>query len=195
MTDPPVLPDVAMLMAEFRGGSKDAARQLVALFHPELRRIASNRMRGECREHTLQPTALVNELYLQLLKIRGLRPGTGEAEAEKADFLQLSAFLMRRLLIHHARPLSKRVARVAMPESSEDPREPSALVADIDRALSQLGEIDPRLREVVELKVFEELSHEEIAFRMNCSVRTVSRHWTFAQQWLEVELTPLLGEE
>jgi RNA polymerase sigma factor (TIGR02999 family) len=187
------LNDIPLLMAGLRTGDKDAARQLVELFYPELRRLAAARMRSERREHTLQPTALVNELYLQLLKIKGLRPGSGEAEAERADFLRLSAFLMRRLLSHHARPLSKRMMRGDLPVLREDPRAPTELLADIDHALAQLGEIDPRLREVVELRVFEELSHEEVALRLNCSVRTVARHWQFAQKWLETELGPLLG--
>src|SRR3954453_20282473 len=112
MEDQGASPDVARLMASFRSGDAESARQLVQIFYPELRRIAGLHMRGERKNHTLQATALVNELYLELVRIRHLRPGIPDAEVEKAEFLRLAAHLMRRLLIHHARPLSKRVDKI-----------------------------------------------------------------------------------
>src|SRR5215831_16952490 len=105
----PLQPDtVARLMASFRNGDHDAAGRLVELFYPELRRIAAARMRAEPPGHTLQPTALVHQLYLELVKIKALRAASSGGADEKAAFLGLAAFLMKRLLIHHARPLSKR---------------------------------------------------------------------------------------
>ena len=105
-------------------------------------------------------TALVNELYLELLEIRRLGPTGGDPAAEKAEF-------------------------------GEDLAGPNGFdaggLADIERVLERLGAIDPKLRQVLEMKVFEELTTEEMARQLHCSVRTVARHWSFAQQWLESE--------
>src|SRR5947209_9367728 len=96
---------VARLMASFRHGDHEAAGRLVEIFYPELRRIAAARMRAERVNHTLQPTAVVHQLYLGLVKIKALRPASSGGEDEKAAFLGLAAYLMKQLLIHHARPL------------------------------------------------------------------------------------------
>jgi RNA polymerase sigma factor (TIGR02999 family) len=180
-------------MAAFRTGDVEAARKLVEIFYPELRRIAGMRMKGERKDHTLQATALVNELYLELVRIRHLRPGSTDSEVEKAEFLRLSAYLMRRLLIHHARPLSKRMDKVELDDRLTDAEPAADLVRDVDRALDHLGDIDPKLRQVVEMKVFEGLSIEEMALRLDCSVRTVARHWHFGKRCLETELASVMG--
>src|ERR1700719_2217615 len=96
------------LMKRFRMGDKQAAGELVTLFYPELRRLAAARMKGEQVNHTWQPTSLVNELYLELLKVKALRASDSDGESERRAFLGLAAHLMRRLLIQHSRPLSKR---------------------------------------------------------------------------------------
>src|SRR5689334_23385757 len=94
---------VSRLMARFRQGDQEAAGLLVELFYPELRRIAAARMRAERPDHTLQPTAVVHQLYLELIKVKALRPATSDGEPnEKAAFLGLAAYLMKQLLIHHA---------------------------------------------------------------------------------------------
>src|SRR3982751_6119679 len=112
-----VQPDtVARLMASFRSGDHEAAGRLVELFYPELRRIAAARMRAERVDHTLQPTAVVHQLYLELVKVKALRPSGSSGADEKAAFLGLAAYLMKRLLIHHARPLSKRSEKVELPD-------------------------------------------------------------------------------
>src|SRR3954447_6006598 len=100
-------------MASFRRGDRGAAGRLVELFYPELRRIAAARMRGERPDHTLQPTAVVHQLYLELVKVKALRPAGSGGAAEKAAFLGLAAYLMKQLLIHHARPLSKRAEKLS----------------------------------------------------------------------------------
>jgi hypothetical protein len=108
---------VARLMARFRKGDHEAAGQLVELFYPELRRIAALRMRAERPDHTLQPTAVVHQLYLELVKIKAPRPaGPNGTPDEKAAFLGLAAYLMKQLLIHHARPLAKRIAKTELPD-------------------------------------------------------------------------------
>jgi RNA polymerase sigma-70 factor (ECF subfamily) len=193
MEEPRAAPDIAQLMASFRTGDVEAARQLVEIFYPELRRIAGVHMKGERKDHTLQASALVNELYLELVRIRRLRPGSTDAEEEKASFLRLSAHLMRRLLIHHARPVSKQMDKVEVDDRLAVAEPAADLVRDVDRALDQLGDIDPKLRQVVEMKVFEGLSTEEMALRLDCSARTVLRHWSFARQWMEKELASVMG--
>ena len=188
MTVPTALqPDtVARLMASFRNGDHEAAGRLVELFYPELRRIAAARMRAERPGHTLQPTALVHQLYLELVKVKALRPASSGGADEKAAFLGLAAYLMKRLLIHHARPLSKRAEKAELPDLPGPHSEDSLL--EIDDVLSRLAAINPALRQVVELRVFEGLTREEIARKMGCGTATVARHWSFARNWLEEAL-------
>ena len=174
-------------MADFRNGDHEAAAQLVELFYRELKRIAAARMRSERLDHTLQPTAVVHELYLELVKVKALRPANLDGADEKAAFLGLAAFLMKRLLIHHARPLSRRAQKAELPDlPGGRPTEHSLL--EIDDVLNRLAAINPALRRVVDLRVFEGLTREEIAEKMGCGTATVARHWNFARHWLEEAL-------
>jgi len=173
-------------MASFREGDHDAAGRLVELFYPELRRIAAARMRAERPNHTLQPTAVVHQLYLELVKIKALRPsGLEGAPNDKAAFLGLAAYLMKQLLIHHARPLAKRVVKTELSEMPGPQAASEQSLIEIDDALNRLAAINPALRRVVELRVFEGLTREEIARKMGCGTATVARHWNFARNWLE----------
>jgi RNA polymerase sigma factor (TIGR02999 family) len=176
-------------MAEFRRGSPEAAGQLVDLFYPELRRLASSRMLGERVNHTWQPTVLVHELYLELTRIKALPAGAPADQDERNAFFGLAAFLMKRLLVHYARPLPKRITRTDIDAALGVAASGEASLAEIEDILSRLQAIDPKLRAVVEMKIFEGLSREEIAVRLGCSVRTVARHWDFAQQFLHQALT------
>jgi RNA polymerase sigma factor (TIGR02999 family) len=174
---------VANLMASFRTGDQAAAGRLVEIFYPELRRIASARMRAERLDHTLQPTALVNQLYLELLKVKALRSSDGADE--KTAFLGLAAYLMKRLLIHHARPLYKHAERTDLPDFPTPDSGTEQALLEIDDTLNRLAAINPALRQVVELRVFEGLTREEIARKMGCGTATVARYWTFARRWLQ----------
>ena len=175
---------IRQLMGDLRRGDRQAADRLIERFYPELRRMAAARMQHERSGHTWQPTVLVNELYLELTRIRELPEGTADAEAEKAAFLGLSGFLMKRLLIQHARPLYRRAVKTEISEHLEDPGSSGQTLKDIEDLLDRLGRLEPVLRQVVEMKVFEGLSREEMATRLGCSVRTVARHWEFARHWL-----------
>jgi len=170
------------LIADLRSGSQDSAAKLVELFYPELRRLAHARMAGERVDHTWQPTVLVNELYLELARAKSLPPLS--TDDDKQAFLGLAAFMMRRLLVHHARPLPKRITKTELSEAVLSDTGEQTL-HEIEDMLTRLGALDPKLRLVVEMKVFEGLSREEIAERLGCSVRTVARHWEFAQHWLQ----------
>jgi hypothetical protein len=108
---------VTILMGRFRQGDRQAAAELVELFYPQLKQIAASRMRGESQPHTWQPTVLVNELYLELVKVRALR-AADSGEEERSAFLNLSAYLMKRLLILHARPLARRAGREEFDEDA-----------------------------------------------------------------------------
>jgi RNA polymerase sigma factor (TIGR02999 family) len=184
-----VAEDVARLMASFRKGDKRAAEDLVNLLYPELRRLAASHMHREREAHSWQPTALVNEFYLELIKIKALKPGENAA-GEKQAFLRLAAHLMKRLLIHHSRPLYRQVQKVTLDEDAEFPVRGNDELLEIDAALGRLEALNPRLRAVVELKVFEGLTGEEIAQRLGCGPATVARDWSFARRWLQAELRP-----
>jgi RNA polymerase sigma factor (TIGR02999 family) len=180
---------INLLMRRFRAGDRKAAGELVSCLHPELHRIAASRMYRERQEHTWCPTILVNELYLELVKVRALRPAEVD-ESEREAFLRLSGFLMRRLLIQHARPLSKKAGHISLDDTgSELKAEENGLenLAEIEAMLHRLSAMDPKLRLVVEMRIFEGRSLDEIASALGCSLRTVSTHWNFAKRWLQRE--------
>jgi RNA polymerase sigma factor (TIGR02999 family) len=177
---------VSRLMAAFRQGDRQAADELVEIFYPQLRRLANSRMKSERPGHSWQATLLVNELYLELIKIKVLPAPEADGGDAKAAFFGLAAYLMRRLLIHHSRPLAARAVKVELDDSRAIPGIES--VAEIEVALSRLEAIRPRLRAIVELKVFEGMTIDEVAHRLGCSTATVTREWYFARHWLQHEL-------
>lgn len=174
-------------MQAFRQGDQDAARQLVEMFYPQLRRIAATRMKGERADHSWRPTELVNELYLEMIKIKALKGGeSSDSVDERTAFFGLAGHLMRRLLIHHARPLRFKAVKVEVDERMQSD-EGMESVTRIEVALSRLEVIRPRLRAVVEMRVFEGLTGDEIAERLHCARATVTREWEFARHWLQKE--------
>jgi RNA polymerase sigma factor (TIGR02999 family) len=193
MADQPATGSVAQLMASFRKGDKAAAGRLVEIFYPELRRLATARMRSERLDHTLQATALINELYLELLKVKDLRESDSNDEEERTAFLRFAGHLMKRLLIHHARPLSKQQQKVELADVIPG-SDGTENIAEIDEALNRLAAINPQIRTVVELRVFEGLTGDEIAARLGCGSATVTRHWNFARHWLTENFAPDTGQ-
>jgi RNA polymerase sigma factor (TIGR02999 family) len=174
------------LMEAFRQGDKRAAEKLVEIFYPQLRRLANSRMKSERLGHSWQPTLLVNELYLELIKIKALPPPETAGEDGKTAFFGLAAHLMRRLLVHHSRPLRAKAVITEITDYGMSSGIES--VAEIEVALSRLESIRPRLRAIVELKVFEGMTLEEVAERLECSTATVTREWNFARHLLQKEL-------
>ncbi|MFN7923757.1 MAG: ECF-type sigma factor [Bryobacteraceae bacterium] len=164
--------------------------QLIQAFYPELKRLAAAKMKREGSDHTWQPTVLVNELYLELVKVRELRPVNPMDARERAAFFALASQVMHWLLVRHTRPLSWRAEHEEVgPALASDVPGPDRL-AQIENYLAKLESIDSQLRSIVELRVFEGLSVDDIAARLGCSSRTVGRHWRFAKSWLQEQLYP-----
>jgi RNA polymerase sigma factor (TIGR02999 family) len=176
-----------LLTADFRRVDSNPAGELVEQFYSELRRLASSRMKGERGDHTWQTTALVNELYLELLKVRELTSCNLLQQEDRAAFLGFAGQLMKRLLIHHARPLYRQMQRVPLEDETEPFGQCIEALQEVDDALSRLAAIDPKFRSVVEMRVFEGLTNDEIASKLNCSRRSVVSYWNFARRWLEKE--------
>jgi RNA polymerase sigma factor (TIGR02999 family) len=185
---------VTALPQAWGGGDDRALEQLLPLVEAELRRLARGYMARERRGHTLQPTALVNEAFMRLTDARRLR------WQDRAHFLGISARLMRRVLVDHARArgYQKRgggafkttldEALVVSPARSLD------LVA-LDRALDKLEAVDARKSRVVEMRFFGGLSVEETAEALHLSTDTIKRDWRMAKLWLLRELdTPATSE-
>jgi len=181
---------VASLMAGFRSGDKCSTDQLMELLYPELRRMAAARLRREGPGHSWQPTLLVNELYLELLRNKSIGGKWGGSEEERKAFLGLAGFLMKRLLILHSRPLRQRVSKVDSEVLQDQPAsaDTQSLQA-VESLLEDLAEIDPKLRTVVEWRVFEGMTADEIGARMGCSARSVTTYWSFARKWLGARLS------
>jgi RNA polymerase sigma factor (TIGR02999 family) len=179
---------VSSLMARFRLGDRQAADQLFSLLYPELRRLAAIKMNAEGSQHSWQPSLLVNELYLQLVKVKSLPAPETADRSEREQFLQLAAHVMRNLLIDHSRLLSHRITKVDIAKFEVLDESGDATLQEIDELLEKLASIHPRLRSVVEMKVFEGLSVDEIGMRLGIAPRTVARNWTFCKQWLREKL-------
>ena len=183
---------ITTLMVRFRSGDRSAADALFTLLYPELKRLATIKMASEDTEHSWQPSLLVNELYLQLLKVKSLRaPNLGAGESEREHFLRFAGHVMRNLLIDHSRAPAKRYGKIDIANFPlPDDKPGQVALEEIDDLLEKLAKINPRLRSIVELKVFEGLQVEETAKRLGIAERTVARNWVFCKQWLREQLSP-----
>jgi RNA polymerase sigma factor (TIGR02999 family) len=187
MPEAPSTDSVKSLMQKFREGDCETVERLVELCYPELRSMAASRIKRERMPHTWQPTVLINELYLELTKVKSLGRGDGGEQQERSAFLGLCGHIMKRLLQHHARPLYRRRERVSLSEGlCADSANPETF-QEVEDALTQLAAINPKLRAVVEMRVFEGLTGDEIAERLGCSRRSVTFYWDVARRWLRTE--------
>lgn len=179
-------PEITGLLRAWEDGDREALNRLMPIVYDELRRLARNYMRRERTNHTLQATALVNEVYLRLVDMKSVR------WQDRAHFFAIAASMMRRILLDaaRARAAGKRGGgelRITLQEDELAANQADDLIA-IDDALQSLSKVDPRKAQVVELRFFGGLSIEEIAEVLRMSPQSVKRDWKLARAWLLKEL-------
>ena len=179
--------EVTQLLHAWGQGEDAALEQMIPIVYRELRRIAHRYMAGERQSHTLQTTALVNEVYLKLIDSQKVN------WQNRAHFFAICAQLMRRILVDFARArgYQKRgggAQKVTLVEELLGPQERARDVVALDDALKVLAEFDPRKCRVVELRFFGGLTEEETAAVLKVSTDTVQRDWKMAKRWLGREL-------
>jgi RNA polymerase sigma factor (TIGR02999 family) len=180
--------DIAPLVDRWAQGDRSALDDMLPVIYGELKRLARIYLSRERANHTLQPTALVHEAYLQLIRQR-------EVDwRNRAHFLGVAAGVMRRVLLHYAeqRDAGKRggsVERVTLDEAlAALETNTSVDVFDLNAALDRLQALDPRQAQIVELRVFGGLNIDETAEVVGVSPATVKRDWSVARLWLRREL-------
>jgi RNA polymerase sigma factor (TIGR02999 family) len=180
--------DVTALLAEWgRCGNTDALNELLPLVYAELRRVAARQLRSERGRVTLQPTALVHELYLRLVDQRH-----GDWR-DRAHFFGVAAQVMRRILVDHARRrrAGKRgdgLPTVSIDDATEKAAPDWIPILELDHALDRLAELDEGLARVVELRAFGGLTIHEAACVLKISPTTAKAEWRTAKAWLTHEL-------
>ncbi len=179
--------EVTALLLRWRDGDREAPARLMPLVYDELRRLARDYLRRERSDHTLQPTALVNEAYLRIVD------QTQMSWQNRAQFFGLAAQLMRHILVDHARAhaAQKRgglTQRLSLDEARVAVEERAAELVALDEALKNLAAFDERKSRVVEMRFFGGLSVEETAAALDVSDKTVMRDWSVAKMWLHREL-------
>ena len=186
--------DLTGLLQAWSAGEAGAAEQLIPVVYEELRRQASRYLARERPDHTLQPTALVNEAYMRLAEQRRVR------WQDRGQFFAVAATVMRRLLVDHARQhgASKRGAACTISLADGDvlalSAAPDVDVLALNDALTELAEIDPLRMRMIELRFFAGLTTEETAEALGVSSATVTRGWRLARAWLHMRLTGTQGE-
>jgi RNA polymerase sigma factor (TIGR02999 family) len=178
--------EITVLLRDWSAGSPAAMEHLFELVYPQLRQIAGALFRGERPENLLQPTCVVNELFLKLIRQRSLR------FEDREHFYSLSARLMRRVLVDHARSegRQKRDGGVPVPlhpDMAWINARPAEMM-DLDRVLEELEELDSRKCRMVELRFFLGFTAEETAELLNTSKATVDRELRFVRGWLNNRL-------
>lgn len=180
--------EITQLLAEWSDGNQAALDALYPLVYDELHRLARRYMSRERKDHTLQATALINEAYVRLVDQKNVH------WANRSHFFAISAQIMRRILIDHARrhAYAKRgggAQQVSLDEAATVTRTAGAEMIRLDEALKSLAEMDPRRCQVVELRYFGGLNNEEIAGVLKVSENTVTRDWNMARAWLHQQLS------
>jgi RNA polymerase sigma factor (TIGR02999 family) len=179
--------DVTALLADWSRGDRAALGELLPVVYGELRRIAARQLSRERAGHTLQPTALVHEVYLRLVDQRRVD------WQDRAHFFGVAAQVMRRILVDHARrhAAGKRgegVRCLSLDDAKDVPAAPEISILALDEALARLQQADPDLARIVELRAFGGLTVEEAAHVLQVSASTAKRDWRTAKAWLNREL-------
>lgn len=188
MVDTPDPLHITQWLTQWRHGDDEARDRLFAAMYPHLCHIAARFLRQERADHTLEPSALVNELASRLLSSAPI------TYTDRTHFLALSAKMMRRILIDHARGrtagkrggVQQRINLSSVEEWGTAPVAEDVLL--LDDAISRLERSDPRAARVVELRFFAGLREDEVAEALGVSVITVKRDWKFARAWLIAQL-------
>jgi RNA polymerase sigma factor (TIGR02999 family) len=181
--------EVTVLLGQLRTGDREAFDRVFPLVYAELRRIADRQLRGERSNHTLQPTALVNEAYVKLAG------GAGMDYQDRVHFVAIAARAMRQILVDHARRRDAAKRGGGKANTTLDGKEIGFGDSDsdvellaLDAALDDLDEFDSRIRKVVEYRFFGGLTDSEIAEVLGITTRTVQRDWVKGRAWLYKEL-------
>jgi RNA polymerase sigma-70 factor (ECF subfamily) len=186
-TQAPDNAQVSRLLRAWGNGDRAALDQLTPIVYEELRRLARRYMRGERPGHSLQTTALVNEAYMRLVDYKGMQ------WQNRAHFFAVSAQLMRRILVEHARRHNLKrgggVRHVSLDDTAIVGGDRAADLVALDDAMDALARLDARKAQVVEMRFFGGLSVEETAEVLKVSSVTVMRDWSTAKAWLYLELT------
>ncbi len=178
--------EVTQLLRAMNDGDLAAADRLLPLVYAELHRLASSYMRRERQDHTLQPTALINEVYMRLAR-------EDLDWKNREHFIGIAANVMRRVLVDYARAHKAKMRggelrRVELEDGLAISEERTEEMLALDEALNRLAEVSSRQAQVVELRYFGGLSIEEIGAALGIAPRSVKRDWALARIWLFKEL-------
>lgn len=179
--------EVTRLLQEWSKGNQAALETLIPLVLDELRTIARRHFAREPVDHLLQPTALVNEAFLRLVRQQNVD------WQNRQHFFGVASLLMRRILVDHAKSDHRlrrggAVVKVSLDDTKVVAQEPDPDLVALDTALQDLAKVDARQAKVSEMRLFGGFSHEEIAESLDVSVTTVKREWRLARLWLFREL-------
>ena len=186
--------EITGLLQEWKNGDGTAVDRLFPLVYDELKRQARNYLNNERANHTLQPTALVHEVYLRLVKLNQMK------WEDRTHFYAISATTMRRILVDHAREIAadKRggaMQRITLENLYISNEKKATDLLELDEALTKLAEIEERKAQVVEMNFFGGLNQKEIAEVLQVTEKTVQRDWQFAKLWLYRELKEKASEK
>jgi RNA polymerase sigma factor (TIGR02999 family) len=182
-------PDTTQLLKLAQGGDRKSLDELLPLVYDELKKIAAYKLSLERRDHTLQATALVHEVYLRMIDQHSVD------WKNRSHFFALASEMMRRILVNHAesRNAKKRGdGKTMISLSDAESLTVSSVEVDLillDNALNELAEFDKTQAKIVEMKFFGGLTNEEVAEVMKVSDSTVKREWRMARAWLTTKLT------
>ena len=187
MSTPRLSGELTELLSRWDVASPEDRARVAALLHPELKRIAENRMRHERRDHTLQPTALVNEFFLQLAKQRT------KVWKDRGQFMATASCMMKNILLDYARAhrADKRgggVIRVNLDDVRASSKSEAVDILALNEALEKLAAEEPRMAQVVEMRYFGGLTYTEVGEALGINERTAKRDWEVALKWLKKQL-------
>jgi len=178
---------ITKLLKDVRGGSPEAANQLMEAVYTDLRAIARRSFADERPDHTLQPTALVHEAWMRLFN------GAEIDWRDRSHFFAIAGRQMRRILVDHGREVHARKRgcglKVALNDNLHNMPAQGCEIGLVDDLLQRLHRLDPEAAKVVEMKFFAGLTDEEAASALGYSHSTVRRHWSFARAWLRRQIT------